>query len=92
MKLLEYVKTKATQRGLAQQLAISPVLINQWANDKRPIPADRCVEIERATNGEVTRPELRPADWQRIWPELAELYGAAPDSPKRRISDAPPPS
>lgn len=72
MKLLHYVKTKATQRELAMKLAISPVLINQWANLKRPVPADRCVEIERATNGEVSRRDLRPDDWQRIWPELAQ--------------------
>jgi DNA-binding transcriptional regulator YdaS (Cro superfamily) len=72
MKLLHYVKTKATQRELAMKLAITPVLINQWANEKRPVPPERCVEIERATNGEVTRRDLRPADWQRIWPELAQ--------------------
>lgn len=70
MNLLDYVKTRATQRELATKLAITPVLINQWANAKRPVPPERCVEIERATNGEVTRPELRPDDWQRIWPEL----------------------
>ena len=77
MKLLDYVKTRATQRELATKLAITPVLINQWANGKRPIPPERCVEIEHATNGEVTRPELRPSDWQRIWPELALKTEAA---------------
>lgn len=30
-----------------------------------------CVALEQATAGEVTRQELRPADWQQIWPELA---------------------
>lgn len=70
MNLLEYVKTRDTQRALAKKLAITPVLINQWANQKRPVPPDRCVEIERATGGEVTRRDLRPDDWERIWPEL----------------------
>jgi DNA-binding transcriptional regulator YdaS (Cro superfamily) len=70
MKLLDYVKTRATQRELATKLGITPVLINQWANAKRPIPPERCVAIERATDGEVTRPELRPDDWELIWPEL----------------------
>ena len=32
-----------------------------------PILAAR---IERATNGAVTRQELRPEDWRDIWPEL----------------------
>jgi len=29
------------------------------------------VALEHATGGAVTRQELRPADWQQIWPELA---------------------
>lgn len=33
---------------------------------------NRCVAIERATNGAVTRKDLRPHDWRDIWPELAE--------------------
>jgi len=28
-------------------------------------------DIERVTAGAVSRPELRPSDWRRIWPELA---------------------
>ena len=35
------------------------------------MPIERCVPIERATNGAVTRKDLRPDDWQEIWPELA---------------------
>lgn len=29
-------------------------------------------DIEEITNGAVTRLDLRPDDWQRIWPELAK--------------------
>jgi len=31
-----------------------------------------CVAIERATGGVVTRKDLRPDDWWKIWPELVE--------------------
>lgn len=31
-----------------------------------------CVAIERATGGAVTRKDLRPNDWQDIWPELSQ--------------------
>lgn len=31
-----------------------------------------CVAIERATNGQVTRKDLRPDDWRLIWPELVD--------------------
>ncbi|HDR9439500.1 helix-turn-helix domain-containing protein [Burkholderia multivorans] len=30
-----------------------------------------CVAIERESAGSVTRRDLRPNDWQDIWPELA---------------------
>jgi len=36
------------------------------------VPIARCLAIERATSGAVTRRDLRPDDWQDIWPELAE--------------------
>lgn len=71
MELILYVKARGAQRQLAQKLGITPVLISQWANRQRPVPPERCVEIERATTGQVTRRDLRPEDWMNIWPELA---------------------
>jgi DNA-binding transcriptional regulator YdaS (Cro superfamily) len=37
---------------------------------------ERCVQIEVATKGEVTRKTLRPHDWQKIWPELSQAEKA----------------
>lgn len=76
MELINFVKERGAQRALAQKLAITPVLISQWANRLRPVPPERCVEIERATDGQVTRKDLRPDDWQNIWPELAPSCAA----------------
>lgn len=45
-------------------------MVSQWAAGVKPVPADRCADIERATAGAVTRRDLRPEDWHRIWPEL----------------------
>ncbi len=73
MKLIEYVKGRGSQRDLADKIGITPVLISQWANALRPVPPERCVEIERATGGEVSRKDLRPADWHKIWPELVAV-------------------
>ncbi|MGD9756403.1 MAG: transcriptional regulator [Comamonas sp.] len=56
---------------LGRKIGVSPVLISQWVNGDRPVPIERCVAIERATDGAVTRRDLRPNDWQDIWPELA---------------------
>ena len=73
MKLIEYVKGRGSQRDLADKIGITPVLISQWANALRPVPPERCVEIERATGGEVSRKDLRPEDWHKIWPELVAV-------------------
>ena len=83
MKLIEYVKCRGSQRGLADKIGITPVLISQWANASRPVPPERCVEIERATDGQVTRKDLRPEDWHKIWPELANASAPTP----RRATD-----
>lgn len=42
---------------------------NLVARGGAPSPAN-CVAIEKATSGAVTRKDLRPDDWQSIWPEL----------------------
>ena len=83
MKLIEYVKNRGAQSALAAKLSITPVLVSQWANEARPVPPERCVEIEKATDGAVTRKDLRPNDWERIWPELAI-------TPAQRRKDDPP--
>lgn len=46
--------------------------VSRWAAGVRSVPVERCFAIERATGGAVTRRDLRPDDWQQIWPELAD--------------------
>ncbi|WP_431106667.1 transcriptional regulator [Variovorax paradoxus] len=58
---------------LSREIGVSPVLISQWASDARPVPAERCPPIERATSGVVTCETLNPSEpWRRIpdsvWP------------------------
>lgn len=50
----------------------STAQIRQWRHgysERRP-DTEYCVGLELATNGLVTRQELRPDDWWRKWPEL----------------------
>lgn len=56
--------------GLARLLGVSAAAIGNWK--VRGVPLEQCMPIERATNGAVTRRDLRPDDWQSIWPELAQ--------------------
>lgn len=64
--------------ALARLVGVKPPTVQQWANGDRPVAPRRCVAIERATNGVVTRQMLRPDDWASIWPESIEP--GAPDA------------
>jgi DNA-binding transcriptional regulator YdaS (Cro superfamily) len=73
----------SAERGRCAQLArligVHPVLVSQWAGGKRDVPIEHCAAIEQATQGAVTRQQLRPADWARIWPELqGDEHDASP--------------
>jgi DNA-binding transcriptional regulator YdaS (Cro superfamily) len=76
MTLSEYIRAaRGNAVALAGALGVHKSQISNWArpfdpDGKNMIPPARCVEIERATQGAVTRKELRP-DWETIWPELA---------------------
>lgn len=74
MNLTDYLTSgKKSAAELARDLGVAPALIYQWRTGLRSVPPERCVEIDRATGGAVTRRDLRPDDWQRIWPELADF-------------------
>lgn len=77
MKLLDYLRAG---RGRAAQVAAAigktPSFVSQLANGLRPVPADKCPDIEVATGYVVRRWDLRPHDWHRIWPDLVGMQGA----------------
>jgi len=81
MNLKTYITEgrRGTAASLAAVLGVSPSYLSQMASGDAPVSPERCVEIEVATNGDVTRRDLRPEDWQRIWPELGH-------APRRRIN------
>jgi DNA-binding transcriptional regulator YdaS (Cro superfamily) len=77
MKLSEYIKAeRGNATALAGKLAISLSHLSQIAADSSSTAPARCVLIEQATGGAVTRRDLRPADWHCIWPELIEMKEA----------------
>lgn len=45
---------------LAKKLKVHVSFINQLIGNFRPIPVKRCVEIETAVNGAITKEQLRP--------------------------------
>jgi len=59
-------------------LGVSQQSITNWKAGS--VPVIHCTAIEQATSGAVTRQDLRPNDWQAIWPEL--------DKPARKPKQA----
>ena len=45
--------------ALASLCEVTPQAVFKWVK-KNKAPADRCIQIEKATNGKVTRYDLRP--------------------------------
>ncbi len=61
MKLKQYIKDGyLTQSELARRIDKSPGLVWQWLNGHRQVAAEQVLPIERATEGKVTRHDLRP--------------------------------
>lgn len=63
MNLSEYVE-KNGRADLADTLKTSPAYVSQLMGGHRRITAEMAIKIERATNGEVTRHEMRPDLYQ----------------------------
>lgn len=56
---------------LAAAVGVVQGAVSNWRMRGSAVPVEHCATIEIATNGAVTRRDLRPDDWQKIWPELA---------------------
>ena len=76
MDIKTYIASGARGRAaqLASALGISPSYLSQMANGGSAISPERCVAIEIATLGEVSRKDLCPDNWQKIWPELVDTH------------------
>lgn len=58
--------------ALARELAVPPSFVTKMCSGEKPIPVEHMAAIEAFTDGAVTRQEMHPTGWRRIWPELAE--------------------
>lgn len=73
MNLKDYLSqsNRGEAKRIAANLGVSMSFLSQMASGKSAISPERCVEIEKITNGMVTRKHLYPDRWHLIWPEIA---------------------
>lgn len=64
---------------VAARLGIKAPSVHGWMTGKHGIPDSRLIELgaDIEAAGIYTRKQIRPNDWQQIWPELA-VAAAAP--------------
>jgi DNA-binding transcriptional regulator YdaS (Cro superfamily) len=66
------IKILGSQTALAEELGVTPQAVQQWEASGK-VPVKRVIEIEKATNGKVSRYKLRPD----IYPSEAQHHIAA---------------
>lgn len=66
------IEAAGGQAALASLIGVKQQHVWNWLNRGNAVPIEHCAAIEQATGGKVTRRDLRPDDWARIWPELAD--------------------
>jgi DNA-binding transcriptional regulator YdaS (Cro superfamily) len=74
-KLLLAIKIAGNQQKLAQACGVGQSTVAMWVK-RGNAPVRHCADIEMVTRGIVTRQDLRPDDWQKIWPELSQAEKA----------------
>lgn len=70
-KFRTYLKQVADLDDFAQRCGTTTGHLRNIAGGRRPVGEKLSVCIERESNGDLTRRDLRD-DWHLIWPELVE--------------------
>jgi DNA-binding transcriptional regulator YdaS (Cro superfamily) len=71
-KLRAYLNSLTTEAQTAFALACDTSVgyLRKQISSGGLLNPETCVAAERESAGSVTRKDLRPDDWQKIWPEL----------------------
>lgn len=73
MDLKTYFSTldAEAREGFAKSCETTVGHIRNVIGGSRTASPALCVAIERESQGQVTRRDLKPTDWHRLWPELS---------------------
>ena len=79
------IKVVGSQSALAEALGIKQPTVSEWVRGGRPLPLERCIDIERVTRAlgkAVTCEELRPdIPWHVLRTPISSAAVAADCSP-----------
>jgi DNA-binding transcriptional regulator YdaS (Cro superfamily) len=67
-----WTSERGTASKLAAFLGVSSSYLSQMVSGLSAISEKRCVQIEKFSEGRLSRRDLRPDDRHLIWPELAQ--------------------
>lgn len=69
---LRNLQTLEAKEEFASRCGTTFEYLKQVAYGGKPCGIQLAVNLERESNGDLVRERLRPNDWWKIWPELAE--------------------
>lgn len=76
--LIEATKRAGGVSALAAAISVTQSAVSNWRSRGGYVPPEHCAVIEARTG--VSRRDLRPDDWHRIWPELVTDAHPAPET------------
>lgn len=85
-QLLNWIKTATDTQVNSAGASRSYLRLIAYGH-KHPSPSV-AAGIERATEGAVTRQQLRPDDWPLIWPELADSPEQIKSAARQKVAAA----
>lgn len=89
MNLKSWVESERGRAiALSKAIEVPPSFVSKMCSGEKPVPAEHCHTIEQFTAGVVTRQELRPRDWQKYWPELAQAHTSIAQAATENIAQA----
>lgn len=65
------VAERGRSAALAAVLNVPRSFVTKMGAGEKPIPIEHMAAIEAFTGGAITRQDMHPTGWHRIWPELA---------------------
>lgn len=75
-KLIEYLKTLSVseQHDFADRCSTTVSYLRKACSKGQKFGPLLCTSIETESGGQVTRQDLLPDSWEKIWPELATIH------------------